>query len=142
MSFALFRPIVESGVELYEARVDAVQEKPGAEAPESLTLHTKIIIVDRETLFVGSLNLDPRSIEINAEMGILVKSPAMVGELAGLVLDDLGEFAYRVEFDENGDISWRSVIDGVETVETKEPQTTAGQRFKAFMLKVVPDSQL
>jgi len=136
------RPIVEAGIELYEARVDAVGEKVDANAPDVLTLHTKAIIVDRETLFVGSLNLDPRSIEINAEMGILVTSAEMVGELATLVLEDLDEFAYRVEFDESGKIRWRGMIDGVEVIETKEPQTTSGQRFKAFMLKIVPDSQL
>lgn len=136
------RPIVEAGIELYEARVDAVGEKVGAETPDVLTLHTKAIIVDRETLFVGSLNLDPRSIEINAEMGMLVNSPDLVGELAGLVLEDLDEFAYRVELDDNGNIRWRGTIDGVEVVETKEPQSTAGLRFKAFMLKIVPDSQL
>lgn len=136
------RPIVEAGIELYEARVDAVGEKVDMDAPDVLTLHTKAIIVDRETLFVGSLNLDPRSIDINAEMGILVNSPEMVEELAGLVLDDLDEFAYRVELDENGKMCWRGVIDGVKVVETQEPQTPRGLRFKSFMLKIVPDSQL
>ena len=136
------RPIVEADIELYEARVDAVEEKSDADAPEVLTLHAKAIIIDRETLFVGSLNLDPRSIEINAEMGILVNSPEMVGELAELVLEDLDEFAYRIEFDENGRIRWRGTIDGIEVIETKEPQTNGGQRFKAYMWKIVPDRQL
>ena len=136
------RPIVEAGIELYEARVDAVGDKVDTDAPDVLTLHTKAIIVDRETLFVGSLNLDPRSIEINAEMGVLVNSPEMVGELAALMLEDLDEFAYRIELDENGKIRWRGMIDGVEVVEEKEPQTTGGLRFKAFLLKIVPDSQL
>ena len=136
------RPIVEAGIELYEARVDAVGAKADADMPEVLTLHSKAIIVDRETLFVGSLNLDPRSIEINAEMGILVNSSELAGELADLILEDLDEFAYRVELDESGKITWRGTIDGVEVVETKEPQTTGGQRFKAFMLKIVPDKQL
>ena len=58
------------------------------------------------------------------------------------MLEDLDEFAYRVELDDNGNIRWRGTIDGVEVVETKEPQSTAGLRFKAFMLKIVPDSQL
>jgi len=132
------RPIVEAGIELYEARVDAV----GAAEAEALTLHSKAIIIDRKTFFVGSLNLDPRSVEINAEMGIVIDSPEMAGKLAHMVLEDLDEFAYRVRYDEKGKISWSATIDGVEVLETKEPQTTWGRRFTAFLLNIVPDHQL
>ncbi|MDH3714561.1 MAG: phospholipase D family protein [Gammaproteobacteria bacterium] len=136
------RAIIEAGVELYEARVNAVAKPAGADGPDVLTLHTKAVVIDREKLFVGSLNLDPRSIDINAEMGILVNSPEMVAGLAGTFLEDLPEFAYRVELDERAKIIWRGNIDGVEVVETTEPQTSGWLRFKAFLMKIVPDSQL
>ena len=136
------RPIVEAGIELYEARVDAVGENVDKDSPDVLTLHSKAIIIDRETLYVGSLNLDPRSVEINTEMGIVINSPELAAEIAELVLEELDEFAYRIELDENGKVSWHGKIDGVEIVETKEPQTTGWHRFKAFMLKIVPDKQL
>ena len=48
------RPIVEAGIELYEARVDAVGENVDKDSPDVLTLHSKAIIIDRETLYVGS----------------------------------------------------------------------------------------
>ena len=101
------RPIIEAGVELYEARVDAVSEQPGTDAPAVLTLHTKAVIIDRDTLFAGSLNLDPRSIDINAESGVLVHSPELVGGLVDLLLEDLPGFAYRVELDESNKLTWR-----------------------------------
>lgn len=136
------RAIVEAGIELYETRVDAVEPSAGQDSPESVTLHSKAIILDRETLFAGSLNLDPRSIEINAEVGILVYSPEMVGELAGVVLDDLDTFAYRVTTDDDGALNWTVRVGDEQIVETREPQTSLWTRIKAFFLRIVPDRQL
>lgn len=136
------RRIVEAGIELYETRVDAVETSPSRDSPDRVTLHTKAIILDRETLFAGSLNLDPRSIEINAEMGVLVHSPKMVGKLAALVLDDLDTFAYRVTIDDHGALNWTVRIGEEEFVETHEPQTSLWTRFKAFFLRIVPERQL
>ena len=67
------KDVIAAGVDLYEARANAASELQGSnEAADTLTLHTKAFLIDRRYLFVGSLNLDPRSIEINAEMGLLI----------------------------------------------------------------------
>lgn len=138
------RNLVDAGVELYEARVDAVRSSPdsGSGGPDLLTLHTKAIVIDREALYVGSLNLDPRSIDINSEMGILVYSESMASGLATGFLDRLPEFAYRVETDERGKLIWRGQIGGEEVIERTEPQSSVWRRFKAWLMKIVPDSQL
>lgn len=136
------RRIVEAGIELYETRVDAVETSTDHDSPDNVTLHSKAIIVDRETLFAGSLNLDPRSIEINAEMGVLVHSPVMVGELAGLVLEECDGFAYRVVLDDHGNINWIAQIGDEPVIETREPQTSLWTRIKAFLLRIVPARQL
>jgi putative cardiolipin synthase len=138
------KAMLEAGAELYEARANAVTELGGDSGvtPERLTLHTKGVIIDRELVFVGSLNMDPRSVDINSEMGMVIKSPDMASLLATAVLEDLPEFAYRVELQDNGKLNWHGVIDGVEVVETKEPLTTGGQRFKAWLMKIVPEQQL
>ena len=76
------RDVISAGAELYEARANAARELSGnKDGPDTLTLHTKAFLIDRRQLFVGSLNLDPRSIELNAEMGLLIDSAAMVGSL-------------------------------------------------------------
>ena len=93
-------------------------------------------------MFVGSLNLDPRSIEINAEMGIVLISSQMVRQMAALVLEDLPNFAYRVELDERDRIVWHGTVDGVALVKTTEPQASGWRRFQAFLLNIVPESQL
>ena len=76
------KDIIRVGAELHEARANAAGEIQGAdEGTDAMTLHTKAFIIDRRYFFVGSLNLDPRSIEINAEMGLLIDSEDMVGDL-------------------------------------------------------------
>ena len=61
------KDLLRAGVELWEARADAakITTPEGETLLEHLTLHTKGILIDRKRVFVGSLNLDPRSIDIN-----------------------------------------------------------------------------
>ena len=66
--------LLEAGVELYEMRAYVGGDRGEV---ERRTLHGKFVIVDRQTLFVGSLNLDPRSIDLNTEMGMFIESPAI-----------------------------------------------------------------
>jgi putative cardiolipin synthase len=135
------KAILEAGVELYEARVNAVDHSDGNEA-EKLTLHTKAMVIDREIVFVGSLNLDPRSIEINSEMGVLIHSSELGEELAASALQIIPSIAYRVELNSKGKLQWRATIDGEEVIETSEPLASAWRKFSAFLLKIVPESQL
>lgn len=44
------------------------------------SLHTKAFLIDREKLFIGSFNWDPRSANINTEMGIVLDSPGLATE--------------------------------------------------------------
>jgi len=138
------RPMLEAGVALYEMRANAVSNQPerGSNSPGIVTLHSKAVIVDREFLFVGSLNMDPRSIDINSEMGAVIRSPQLASKLADIVMTGLSESTYRVELDENGKLQWRGLIDGTEVIETSEPLASGWRRFNAFMQKIVPESQL
>ena len=80
--------------------------------PSNLGLHAKVVVFDQEKVFIGTLNLDPRSININTEVGILVHSP----ELARKVTEDL-----EVDFQTQN--SWRLELErddiwGDDDVET------------------------
>ncbi len=138
------RDIIEAGVELYEVRASAVTppQDGNEQAPEKVTLHTKALIIDRRYMFVGSLNLDPRSIEINAEMGLLVDSPEFATAISELADSNLPEFAYRVELSERGRLQWQTQIDGTQVVETSEPLSGVWRRFQAFLYRAAPESQL
>ena len=133
------KDIIRAGVELYEARANAVSD--GTQAKE-MTMHTKAMMFDRQRLFVGSLNLDPRSIEINSEMGIVVTSAEMSGDLMDQLFDGLADWTYRVKLNENGRLRWHATIDGVDVVETSEPLARWWTRFNAWILKLGPEQQL
>jgi putative cardiolipin synthase len=131
------KKIIEAGVELYEVRANAM----GSDS-DLLTLHTKAMVIDRRSTFIGSLNLDPRSIKVNSEMGMLIANEDMAEALAKGALARLPDIAYRVDLDERGKLRWRATIDGVDVVENKEPLTSRFRRFQAFLLRIVPDSVL
>jgi putative cardiolipin synthase len=135
--------VIDAGVELYEVRANAGPEKQGKTgASQNLTLHTKVILLDRRQIFIGSLNIDPRSIEINTEMGLLIDSEDMVGKMAEAIDKSIAELTYRVDINEYGELEWRTTIDDKEVVETKEPLTSWWLRAKAWFLKIAPESQL
>ena len=129
--------IIEAGVDLYEVRANA-----GTGNTKTLTLHTKGMVIDRRKVFIGSLNFDPRSIQINSEMGLLISNDAMSEWLAEAALEQLKAIAYRVELDGHRRLRWRATIDGVEVVEKSEPLASRLTRFKAFLLRIVPENQL
>lgn len=144
-SYASYRKdLLKAGVELWEARVDAakIANEDGEGGFDHLTLHTKGILIDRNKVFVGSLNLDPRSIDINSEMGLLIESSELAGTLTDSVTARIPDIAYRLQLDGNNKITWHATIDGQEVVETRDPQTSAWKRFQAWFLKIAPEKQL
>ncbi len=136
--------LIQAGIDLREMRVDASELPKGKdeEAYESVTLHTKAIMVDRRYLFIGSLNLDPRSIDINTEMGVLVDSADMSARIAEPFIERLPSKSYRVVEDENSSLRWHGLIAGQQVIEDSEPQASTWRRFKAFMSRILPESQL
>lgn len=71
------------------------------------TLHAKTFAVDRERLFVGSFNFDPRSIDLNTEMGIVIESPLLAGLVADAFDDVVPENAYEVALSEHRGLVWK-----------------------------------
>ena len=132
--------MIDNGMELYEYRADSRVGKTRAYRGESkAALHTKAIVFDRESVFIGSFNLDQRSAAINTEAGLYVESP----ELAQQVIEYMDEGvkpenSYRVLLDESGDLYWVTEIDGNEVRYYKEPETTFGQRFMSGFIMILP----
>jgi len=140
------KPLLAAGVEIYEFRVDAAANETdiaeaGGEQPPA-TLHAKVLVVDQKWLFVGSLNLDPRSIDINTEMGLVLESPVLATELRDYVMEDLPVYAYRLRLNDKGDLEWIGFGPDGEEVFSKEPNTSFGRRFGAGFYKIVPEGQL
>jgi len=128
------KPLLQQGVELYELR-------PRFEAMETetkLTLHSKVATVDRTRMFVGSFNLDPRSLYLNTEMGMAVTSPTLAGNMAESILELLPDFAYKLRLSGKGKLQWLLQTAGVEEIITTEPQTSLWRRFLTKLLSLLP----
>ena len=130
-----------AGAELYELRADpaiqSIVDVPPVEGGFT-GLHTKAVVVDREQVFIGSMNFDPRSININAEGGVFVHSPGLAEDLAQVMERDMRpENAWQVLLDDKGKLYW---INSDETVH-KQPARDGGQRIMDKIFKVVPKEQ-
>ena len=78
------RRLLENGLELYELRSDTDAFRPGwslVSHQSRAALHTKAMVFDREAVFIGSFNLDPRSAVINTEAGLYIESPELAERL-------------------------------------------------------------
>ena len=72
--------IIRTGAKLFEFRADAaiaeIIDVPPVQG-DFVGLHTKAAVADQRFVFIGSMNLDPRSANINTEMGAIVESPGL-----------------------------------------------------------------
>jgi len=136
--------LIQAGAEFYEIRADEVGEKNAwGHRPEMTTLHSKASIIDRKTIFIGSLNFDPRSILINSEMGIFIESDYAAAGLANLVFEELPRVTYKVDLDERGKLRWTYQFGDRYEVLKKSPQASWGRRFMAGFYGFLPiESQL
>lgn len=134
------KKLLKLGVEIWETKPDRYirgTDKSGKNEASS-GLHTKGFIVDKEEFFLGSFNLDPRSKNINTELGVIVKSPAMSAELFDEGLPSLPEQAYQVILTKQGDLAWVDTSGDKPVVYTKEPETSWGQRTKVGFMRILP----
>jgi putative cardiolipin synthase len=102
-------------------------------------LHTKAIVFDRKDVFIGSLNLDPRSGDINTEAGLYVESPELAAQVIDYMDDGVRpENSYRVLLDEDGKLYWVTRADGEEQRYDTDPHSTAMQRSVAGFIRILP----
>jgi putative cardiolipin synthase len=85
------------------------------------TLHAKTFTVDRERLFIGSFNLDPRSVALNTELGFLIESPDLAGQVADVFTEQVAHLAYEVRLDDAGELVWAEQNDAGERIHQREP---------------------
>ncbi|MDV7145803.1 phospholipase D family protein [Tropicimonas sp. TH_r6] len=134
------KPLLASGVEIYEVRADA-PELVGDVAPGAgprMTMHTKLVIIDDRTSFVGSLNFDPRSIKLNTEMGLFIDDLEIARAFLAAIEEDLTRYTFRVSVDADGDLLWTWRHDDVEQRYRSEPQATVAKKAVAATAAALP----
>ena len=149
--YARYRPgLLRAGVELYE--IDDVlsraqrRQKKGPSASSKASLHAKSFVIDAERVFIGSMNLDPRSVVENTEIGLLIESPAVAAAMSAWFDREASDIAYRVELERNEAgkevLAWyRDLADKRERL-TTEPNTGFWRRFGVGLLQLLPIESL
>jgi len=141
--------LVKGGVELYEFKAikgvskEKKQTKAKWSGSSRASLHGKFLGFDRQFMFVGSFNLDGRSVALNTELGVFFESPQYAQMMAAAFDKNAMIKAYRVVLTEEGELQWVTLEDGKEIRFDVEPETGFWKRFGAgFMSIFVPESQL
>jgi Phosphatidylserine/phosphatidylglycerophosphate/cardiolipin synthases and related enzymes len=90
-------------------------------------------------VFIGSFNFDPRSANLNSEVGLVVKSDRLQNDISAALNQYLPQIAYELKLDENGEIIWlEHQKNGKTKTYTHEPETTRFQRFSIKAVSYLP----
>ncbi len=145
--YSKYRPdMLRAGVDLYELSPTLTQntKRLGMFGKSLGRLHAKTAVIDRHLVFVGSMNLDPRSASANTELGMFIDSPALAKELLRVVNISRLESAYRVRLDpKTNELQWLTMDGDNEVVLGVEPESSFWLRVhNALMGWFVPEQLL
>jgi cardiolipin synthase C len=118
------KPMLRAGVEIHELSSTLARRasKLGRFGASDAALHAKFVIIDQVRLFIGSMNLDGRSERYNTEVGVMIESGALAGELLSLM--DYESSTWRVLLGEDGELRWVHEDGGTRTEHTSEPEAS------------------
>ena len=118
-----------AGVELFEFKPhpklkdELIDRYPQiARTNPIFALHAKSMVVDNKTVYIGTFNLDPRSANLNTEVGALVDSKKLADELTESIERDI--------LPEN---SWHTTRDF-----NPDSEVSRGKRFRMWINKMLP----
>ena len=136
-----YRPeMLALGVNLYELSPQKVSRslRLGRFSTSIGRLHAKSAVVDKERVFIGSMNFDPRSDQHNTEMGLFIQSPQLAQQVLKLVEVIRQQGAYKVTLAANGkDLVWTTTGPGGKEQVVEEPETDAWTRIMLELLSVI-----
>jgi putative cardiolipin synthase len=120
--------LLAMGLTIYEYRPDAEAQRiammrrvnPGPSIPVS-ALHAKTLVVDSQIVYIGTFNLDPRSENLNTEVGAVIHHDAVARTVEA-----------AIEADMTPANSWNAATD------QPDQYASAGKRSKVRMLQMMP----
>jgi putative cardiolipin synthase len=145
-------PLLEDGIELYEVKpwpgrpdTQRVPIKSGSSG--AFALHAKVFVIDRQRVFVGSMNLDRRSLYINTEIGLIIDSPQIAREVANrfdAIVEPANSYQLVRERSDDGrwTIRWVSEEGGKPVRFVSEPGVDLAKRTWIEALSLMPLDQL
>ncbi|WAI88258.1 Cardiolipin synthase C [Psychrobacter sp. SC65A.3] len=142
--YSQWRPsLLRAGVKIYELKSTASEEKREnklwkARSQSSTSLHAKAFAVDDYQVFIGSYNVDPRSANINTEMGVIINDDELATQLHGALSDDLLNQAYEVKLLENGDLQWHTMEKDKKVIYDSEPRVDVSDHVWLTIMSWLP----
>ncbi len=137
--------LLATGTDLFESRHDPspamrnISDVPPVHS-KFISLHVKALVGDRKRCFIGSLNLDPRTVQINTKNGVYIESPELAKELAeqfDIMMSS--ENAWRIYINDDNQLRWESSSGTVFL----QPARSFGQRIADLFFRLLPiESQL
>jgi cardiolipin synthase C len=144
------KKLLKCGVALFELDED-IRKKPGntrAWVPglSKSSLHAKTMALDKKAMFVGSMNFDLRSLNINNEIGILFFNPHIVEKSTQFFNENIEKVAFRLVLHTNSigseSIHWHLNEDGKEIVYDSEPRIGFWKKLKVGLIRLLPIEHL
>ncbi len=156
------KELLENGIELYEFlpqlktvqrryfrkdRIRALGGSPvakdnsktlGLDGSSDASLHAKMMLIDNQQAFIGSFNFDPRSANLNTEIGVLLESPKLATQVSKDLDNSILNIAYRVSLDPNGNMIWEEKTPNGLKIHTKEPNIKPITKFGLKMIAKLP----
>lgn len=136
------KDLLQAGVVLYEMRrlqsAAKRKESAGPFGSSGSSLHAKTFAVDGRRVFVGSFNFDPRSANLNTELGFVIESPSLAQAIERAFDGTIPENSYEVRLAESGDLYWLEHEEGRLVRHDAEPETRLWKRAVVSFLSILP----
>ena len=137
--------LLRTGIDIYELSPTRIQRNerlmlPGASLGR---LHAKTAVIDQSTVYIGSVNLDPRSESLNTELGLFARCPELAKEVIRVINISKLQSSYRLRFAPDGQsLEWLATDDQGEVVLSQEPEVTPLMRLQTMLLAPFVPEQL
>ncbi|MDT8451403.1 MAG: phospholipase D family protein [Gammaproteobacteria bacterium] len=133
--------LLNMGVELYEFRAEPEYHPEFSSCPAQVdffSLHAKSIIYDSDSVYIGTLNLDPRSEFLNTEIGMFINNNELTTIVHNTFIDDLNDGKYwQVKYNKEGKLIWQYR----DEVRTRQPARSFWQRVRKTVIALLPIQQ-
>jgi len=139
------KALLAAGITLYELRLSlgaAPARGGGVSGSSGSSLHAKTFAVDGSRAFIGSFNFDPRSAELNTEMGFVIDSAELARQIATVFDSNVPSDAYEVRLSDSGRLYWIERQDGASLRHREEPGASFWRRAWVRFLSLFPLERL
>ena len=125
LSQSLTNPMLRNKFQNSAKRQSKRSKKIAKKIPSniSLSLHTKAFAVDENKVFIGSYNVDPRSANINTELGVVIEDPLLAGRFHDAIGEDLRSQAYQVVLSPTHLLQWITLEPTQQLAADNDPST-------------------